>query len=105
MKKHIFWRLLASCLALGAIFVAMLVSTSDDANASVFSHKYDGCITSIYTDKQGNSIAYYLYVPHNYNPQQRYPLVLLHGGGERGKDERSLAQNRSLLLNDAYANI
>ncbi len=84
----------------------MLISTSDDANAAVFSHTYEGYLTRIYTDKQGNSIPYYLYVPYNYHPAQRYPLVLLlHGGGERGQDERSLAQNRARLLNDAYAAI
>ncbi len=104
--KSLFWRLLGSGLALGAMFAMVLISTSDDANAAVFSHKYDGYLTRTYTDKQDASMTYYLYVPRGYNPRQSYPLVLLlHGGGERGETKSTLAQNRSLLLNDAYANV
>ncbi|HLW02110.1 MAG TPA: alpha/beta hydrolase-fold protein [Ktedonobacterales bacterium] len=101
-----FWRLLGSSLALGAILTMALTSSSGDANAAVFAHKYDGYLTRTYTDKQGASMTCYLYVPRNYNPRQSYPLVLLlHGGGERGEVKSTLAQNRSLLLNDAYANV
>ncbi len=101
-----FWRLLGTGLALAAVLAMILVPTSDDANAAVFSRKYDGFVTRKFTDKQGASMTYYLYVPHNYNPLQSYPLVLLlHGGGERGSTTSTLAQNRSILLNDAYANI
>lgn len=102
----LFWRLFGIGLVLGATLTLVLPSSSDNANAAVFSHKYDGYLTRTYTDTQGASMTYYLYVPRGYNPKQSYPLVLLlHGGGERASAKSTPAQNRSLLLNDAYANV
>src|SRR5678815_1234712 len=41
-----------------------------------------------YTDASG-SLPYRLFVPANYDPERKYPLVLfLHGAGERGTDNR-----------------
>jgi predicted peptidase len=43
-----------------------------------------------------NEMPYRLYVPENYDPEKSYPLVLfLHGGGERGTDNKS-----HILAND-----
>src|SRR6267143_3876439 len=40
-----------------------------------------------YADKQGNKMPYRLFVPANYDPRQKYPLILwLHGGAGRGSD-------------------
>jgi len=53
---------------------------------------------------QGNTLTYYLFIPVNYNPAQKYPLVLLlQGGGERSKPGNTAAQNEKLLLGDPYA--
>jgi predicted peptidase len=104
--KSLSWRLVATGLVLGATLTLVLPSSSDNASAAVSSHKYDGYLTRTYTDAQGASMTYYLYVPRGYNPGQSYPLVLLlHGGGERASPKSTPAQNRSLLLNDAYANV
>jgi predicted peptidase len=69
-------------------------------------NSYDGYIARVFTDTQGNSLHYYLYVPQNYNPAHKYPLVLLlHGGGERGKLTNTDQQNEKVLLNDPYAQV
>jgi predicted peptidase len=66
---------------------------------------YQGYTADIFIS-QGNSLVYYLYTPANYNPAQKYPLVLvLHGGGERSNPNNTLAQNEKLLLNDPYASV
>ena len=67
---------------------------------------YDGYTAHVFTDAQGNSLHYYLYVPQNYNPAQNYPLVLLlHGGGERSKPTNTAQQNEEVLLSDPYATV
>ncbi|WP_395095247.1 dienelactone hydrolase family protein [Armatimonas sp.] len=42
-----------------------------------------------FADVSGLSLPYRLFVPENYDPNEKYPLVLyLHGSGERGTDNR-----------------
>ena len=66
---------------------------------------YAGFTACIFTD-QGNALTYYLYVPANYDPAKKYPLVLmLGGGGERSKSNYTAAQNEKLLLDDPYARV
>ncbi|MDB5321450.1 MAG: hypothetical protein JWN40_3081 [Phycisphaerales bacterium] len=49
-----------------------------------------------YKDADGNVLLYRLYKPKNYNPNQKFPLVLfLHGAGERGNN--NIAQVRDAL--------
>src|SRR5260370_9664385 len=41
----------------------------------------------VYSDKQGNKTPYRLFVPANYDPGQKYPLIFwLHGANGRGSD-------------------
>ena len=48
----------------------------------------DDFVARIYTNAQG-TLPYRLFIPTNYTPVQKYPLVLfLHGAGERGTDNR-----------------
>jgi predicted peptidase len=43
-----------------------------------------------FTDDQGDKLLYRLLKPKDYDPQQKYPLVLFfHGAGERGDDNHS----------------
>lgn len=63
-------------------------------------------VTHIYTDAQGLSMTYYLYVPTNYNPLQKYPLVLLlHGGGERSIAGYTAAEDRTVIFNRKYVQV
>jgi predicted peptidase len=63
-------------------------------------------ITRIFTDANGMHMTYYLYIPVNYDPQKKYPLVLLlHGGGESANVHNTPGQNRDVLLNQAYVRV
>ena len=43
-----------------------------------------------FTSDHGDTLPYRLFVPEGYDPGQKYPLVLfLHGGGERGDNNRA----------------
>ena len=65
-----------------------------------------GYIRRIFTNAQGQSLVYYLYIPKNYNPQQKYPLVLLlHGDGEKISPKRTPAQNEIALLRQLYVRV
>jgi len=50
--------------------------------------------------KDGDTLAYRILFPENYNKQKKYPLILfLHGAGERGSDnERQLTHGGKLFL-------
>ncbi|MBO0779075.1 MAG: prolyl oligopeptidase family serine peptidase [Ktedonobacteraceae bacterium] len=62
--------------------------------------------THTYRSIQRQHMTYYLYMPKNYDPRQKYPLVLLlHGGGERSKPKNSADQNKALLMNEQYVQI
>jgi predicted peptidase len=65
-----------------------------------------GFSTNLFTDAQGHTLIYYLYIPTNYNPQKKYPLVLLMpGGGERYNPAKTAEQNRDIQLNATYARV
>ncbi len=53
----------------------------------VVAQKASVFLTKIYKDSRGTTMPYRLFVPHPYNKQKKYPLVLwLHGGAGRGND-------------------
>lgn len=60
-----------------------------------------------FTEKTSElTMTFYLWVPANYDPTQKYPLVLLlHGGGEKAVASKTPAQNRKVLLSDPYAQV
>jgi len=51
-------------------------------------------------------MTYYLFIPINYDPHIKYPLVLLlHGGDERANVGNPPDQNRNALLNQDYVRV
>jgi hypothetical protein len=59
-----------------------------------------------FTDSYGLTMTYYLYVPKGYNPQHKYPLVLLlHGGGESANPKATPEQNMAVLLKQYYTQV
>src|SRR5215475_13799454 len=47
----------------------------------------DGFQPRVLTNAHGKSMPYRLFIPPNYDPKKKYPIVLwLHGGGGRGTD-------------------
>jgi hypothetical protein len=54
----------------------------------------DNLVDRSFRSKSGLALPYRLYVPLDYLQSKRYPLVLvLHGSGERGHDNRKQLQN------------
>lgn len=63
-------------------------------------------VTHVFTNRAGQSLTYYLYVPYGYTPLQRYPLVLvLHGGGEHRNPGWTAAQNKAILFGKDYIQV
>ena len=59
-----------------------------------------------FADVSGLNLPYRLLVPKNYDPTQKYPLVLfLHGGGDRGTDNRAPLLNETFALNLLNASV
>ena len=53
--------------------------------------------------EKGDTLPYRILVPDNYDPENKYPLVIfLHGSGERGSDnEKQLTHGAELFLRDS----
>ncbi|MCJ8212019.1 prolyl oligopeptidase family serine peptidase [Mucilaginibacter sp. RS28] len=82
-------------LAILALMICLLqsfVSLAQDLS------KFD---KGLYVNKK-DTLAYRILMPQNFDPTKKYPLVLvLHGSGERGKDnEAQLKFGPKLFLND-----
>lgn len=59
-----------------------------------------------FTNAQGQSLTYYLYVPYHYNAAQKYPLVmLLHGGGERSDPKETGLQNQEKIFRNSFVQV
>ncbi|MCL4371211.1 MAG: alpha/beta hydrolase-fold protein, partial [Chloroflexi bacterium] len=56
-----------------------------------------------YTDKLGQTMNFFLFVPAAFEPAQKYPLVLvLHGGGERARPGMTRAADDAVLEHAPY---
>lgn len=76
------------------------------SNDTLIANTSYGYMERRFTNPQGDSLTYYLYVPEHYVAQKKYPLVLLlHGGGEKSKDSNSPAQNREVILRQRYVEV
>lgn len=65
-----------------------------------------GYVKRTFTNGQGENLVYYFYIPAHYNPDQKYPLVLLlHGGGEKSNPKNTPAQNQEVILKQLYVQI
>lgn len=61
----------------------------------------DVLIANVYKGSQGRTMPYRLYVPKNYDRQQKYPLILyLHGGGGVGDDNRKQIEGGNAYIVD-----
>jgi len=97
------WRWFWLFFALGVMLLVPTTQAIDASELAALAGTQNGYVMRVYTDAQGMSMTYYLSIPHPIEPGQRYPLVLLlHGGGERGKSTNTPQQNRSLLLRQSY---
>src|SRR5262249_45862745 len=57
----------------------------------------------IFKNARGEMLPYRLFVPQNYDPKTKYPLVLyLHGGGGRGNDNRQQLDGGNGYLIDLF---
>lgn len=127
MKKGSVWKVLWGCIVLFCMVILILdyfwgyldsmpvvaslkarilpVPAVTLQSLRVPSDSYLGYTAHIFSS-QGNALVYYLYIPANYSPAHKYPLVLLlQGGGERSQAKNTPAQNEQLLLNDPYASV
>ena len=69
------------------IFAGQFVYSQGDFEAKIF-------VTS-----NNDTLRYRELLPENYNPQQKYPLVLfLHGAGERGSDNQAQLTHGSMMF-------
>src|SRR5690349_10801987 len=67
--------------------------------AAVSAQSVDDFAARLYTDAQGNTLPYRLFIPANYNPLVKYPLVLfLHGSGGSGSDNRKQLTDQTAPL-------
>lgn len=103
-KFYVFWPVLVATIVLIAFIPdknkAVVVPSRRQITAQ------GAYITRVFTEASSMQMTYYLYLPANYNQQEEYPLVLLlQGGGERSQAKNTPAQNRTLLLNQAYARV
>jgi poly(3-hydroxybutyrate) depolymerase len=80
--------------------VALLLLLIMTIGKSAIAQTVDDLQARTFTDSHGNVLPYRLFVPANYTPGRKYPLVLfLHGAGERGNDNRNqLASQPSPLV-------
>ena len=66
--------------------------------SGLFLHAQSGFEPAVYTDRYGD-LPYRILLPENSSTEQKYPLiVVLHGAGERGKDNRSQLKHGSNLF-------
>jgi dienelactone hydrolase len=95
MKKKI---LLAAC--------AVVFGASANQKALKWQKALDSTVPCVYTNNTGDTLLYRWAEPKNFDSSKKYPLVvLLHGAGERGTNNRSqLVHGATELFNYAEKN-
>ena len=78
------------------LILAVIIYSSSYAQENALFLKY------LFIQK-GDTLPYRILVPDNYDPENKYPLVIfLHGSGERGNDnEKQLSHGAELFLRDS----
>src|SRR5262249_1451408 len=72
---------------LSAAIAAVVLNQGTSADDKKTEEKKPTLEKKTYTDAKGKALPYRLLLPENYDPKQKYPLVVfLHGAGERGTD-------------------
>jgi predicted peptidase len=85
-----FWRLITAWVIVSGLASGTVHAQSVDQIFSRFIKRYH--------TYQSITLPYYLFVPANYDPRTKYPLVLcLHGAGEKG-DNPSAVKNNSMAI-------
>ena len=71
-------------------------------NTAAFSQNFSLFTKQLFIQK-ADTLPYRILMPENYDPQNKYPLVIfLHGSGERGNDnEKQLVHGAELFLRDS----
>lgn len=78
------------CKRVTMTFIVLTILTWWQMPMSSAGVSIDDFEARVYTDAQGKTLLYRLFIPREYDPEQKYPLVLfMHGAGERGDDNRS----------------
>ena len=105
-KFRVIWPVLAAALVLFAFIPNNHKEILPSPRKKTTTQAHDNYVTRTFIEASGMQMTYYLYIPANYNPRTKYPLVLvLQGGGERARTTNTAAQNKSLLLNQSYASV
>src|SRR5437588_7096178 len=106
-RQHIAWLCLVSSMLLFAFVSSSYATPTPPVQGKVRTKSIPPLqattpgtyVTRVFIDAHGMQMTYYLFIPINYNPQKKYPLVLLlHGGDERANVNNPPDQNRNVLL-------
>ena len=72
-----------------AVVVGAPMSAKDVAAVAARKYVADYYEARTFTGSEGDTIPYRLFVPENYDPKKKYPVILFHhGGGGTGNDNR-----------------
>src|SRR6266566_4223136 len=116
-RQHIAWLCLVSNMLLFALVSSSYATPTPPVQGKVRAKSFPPApplqattpgnyVTRVFTDAHDMQMTYYLFIPFNYNPQKKYPLVLLlHGGDERANVNNPPDQNRNVLLNQDYVKV
>jgi poly(3-hydroxybutyrate) depolymerase len=73
-----------------AVVVGTPMSAADVAAVAARKYVADIYEARTFTGSEGDTIPYRLFVPEDYDPKKKYPLILFHhGGGGTGNDNRA----------------
>ncbi len=76
-------------LGVTAVVVGSPLSAAEAASAAARLSVFDIYEARSLTSSEGDTIPYRLFVPRDYNPDKKYPILLFHhGGGGTGTDNR-----------------